>query len=88
MKPLHELGVAELGRALAAKEVSSVEITTHLLARMAAHAELGAVLCTDESTALQQARVADARRADGNFLNAEHFERSAHAASRCRRPER
>ena len=35
MKPLHELGVAELGRALAAKEVSSVEITTHLLARMA-----------------------------------------------------
>ena len=66
MKPLHELGVAELGRALAAKEVSSVEITTHLLARMAAHAELGAVLCTDESTALQQARVADARRADGN----------------------
>ena len=66
MKPLHELGVAELGRALAAKDVSSVEITTHLLARMAAHAELGAVLCTDESTALQQARVADARRADGN----------------------
>ena len=66
MKPLHDLGVAELGRALAAKDVSSVEITTHLLARMAAHAELGAVLCTDESTALQQARVADARRADGN----------------------
>ena len=66
MKPLHELGVAELGRALAAKDVSSVEITTHLLARMAAHAELGAVLCTDESTALQQARVADARRADGS----------------------
>ena len=66
MKPLHELGVAELGRALAAKEVSSVEITTHLLARMAAHAELGAVLCTDEDTALQQARVADARRAGGS----------------------
>ncbi len=66
MKPLHDLGVAELGRALAAKDVSSVEITTHLLARMAAHAELGAVLCTDESTALQQARAADARRADGS----------------------
>ena len=66
MKPLHELGVAELGRALAAKEVSSVEITTHLLARMAAHAELGAVLCIDEDTALQQARVTDARRAGGS----------------------
>ena len=66
MKPLHDLGVAEMARALAAKEVSSVEITTHLLARIAAHKELGAVLCTDENIALQQARAADARRAGGS----------------------
>ena len=66
MKPLHDLGVAEMARALSAKEVSSVEITTHLLARIAAHKELGAVLCTDEDIALQQAQAADARRAGGN----------------------
>ena len=35
--PPHELGVAEaLGRALAARELSSVEVTSHLLDRFAA----------------------------------------------------
>jgi len=33
---LHELGVADLGRALAARELSSVELTAHLLERFAA----------------------------------------------------
>jgi len=64
--PLHERGVAELSRAMAAKEVSSVELTTHLLARLADHQQLGAVLSTDAAFALTQARAADARRAAGD----------------------
>jgi len=64
-KPLHEMGVAELGRALADKAFSSVELTTHLLARLADHQQLGAVLSTDRELALTQARAADARRAGG-----------------------
>jgi aspartyl-tRNA(Asn)/glutamyl-tRNA(Gln) amidotransferase subunit A len=63
---LHEMGVAELGRALAAKQVSSVEITSHLLARLAAHHDLGAVLAQDADASLAQARAADARRAQGD----------------------
>ena len=64
MKALHEMGVAELGRALDAKEVSSVEATKHLLDRLAGHAELNAVLATDPQ-ALEQATAADTRRAAG-----------------------
>jgi aspartyl-tRNA(Asn)/glutamyl-tRNA(Gln) amidotransferase subunit A len=63
--PLHARGVAELGRALQDKEVSSVELTQHLLARIAAHAHLGATLAGDDSLALAAARAADARRARG-----------------------
>ena len=44
MKALHELGVAALGKALASKEVSSAEVTKHLLARVANHEHLGAWL--------------------------------------------
>ncbi len=62
---LHELGVAELGRALAAGELSSVELTTHFLTRLDAHRGLGAVLASDAEAALAQARAADARRAAG-----------------------
>ena len=65
MKALHDMGVAELGRALDEKHVSSVEVTTHLLARVAAHEQLGALLTSDASLALGQARAADARRAAG-----------------------
>ena len=65
MKALHDMGVAELGRALDEKRVSSVEITTHLLARVAAREQLGALLASDASLALGQARTADARRAAG-----------------------
>jgi betaine-aldehyde dehydrogenase len=57
MKALHEMGVAELGRALDAKEVSSVEATTHLLGRLSGHAELNAVLGFDPQ-ALEQAAAA------------------------------
>ena len=56
---LDRAGVAELGRLLEAGDASSVEITTHLLARVARHAHLGAFLCVDEEGALSQARSAD-----------------------------
>jgi aspartyl-tRNA(Asn)/glutamyl-tRNA(Gln) amidotransferase subunit A len=64
MKALHDMGVAELGRALDTKEVSSVEATKDLLARLAAHDELHAVLAFD-AQAQAQAVAADARRAAG-----------------------
>jgi aspartyl-tRNA(Asn)/glutamyl-tRNA(Gln) amidotransferase subunit A len=62
---LHSQGVAELGRALQAKEVSSLELTTHLLARLAAHEHLGVALAGDDGRALDAARAADARRTRG-----------------------
>ena len=64
MKTLHEMGVAELGRALDEKDVSSVEATRHLLERLGGHAELNTVLATDPQ-ALAQAAAADTRRAAG-----------------------
>ena len=63
---LHGLGVAALGRSLRDGQVSSVEITTHLLARLAAHEHLGAMLASDPERALAQARAADARIAAGD----------------------
>ena len=65
MKQIHEMGVAELARALGSREVSSVEATGALLDRMAQHASLGAVLASDRALALAQAQAADARRAAG-----------------------
>ncbi|WP_431260077.1 Asp-tRNA(Asn)/Glu-tRNA(Gln) amidotransferase subunit GatA [Roseateles chitinivorans] len=63
--PLHHLGVAELGRALRAKTVSSTELTQHLLARVAATKDLGAFLHIDEAYALARAKDADTRLAQG-----------------------
>ena len=63
---LHDLGVAQLARKLAAKEVSAEEAARHFLARGAAHASLGAYLATDEEATLAQARAADARIAAGD----------------------
>lgn len=65
MKALHDMGVAELGRALASKEVSSVELTKHLLARVATQEHLGAWLSVDADAAVAQAESADQRRAKG-----------------------
>lgn len=64
-RALHEMGVAELGHALETKAVSSVEAAKHLLARLAEHQQLGAVLASDTELALRQAAAADARRAGG-----------------------
>ena len=58
-------GVTELSRALAAGQISSIELTTTLLAGIRAHTDLGAFLATDEAASLAQARAADARRARG-----------------------
>jgi aspartyl-tRNA(Asn)/glutamyl-tRNA(Gln) amidotransferase subunit A len=65
MKAIHEMGVADLGRAMASKELSSVEATKHLLARVASHEHLGAWLCVDGDKALDQAKMADQRRGAG-----------------------
>ncbi len=46
-------------------ELSSVEATSHLLARLAAHERLGVALAVDPERALAQARAADARLAAG-----------------------
>jgi aspartyl-tRNA(Asn)/glutamyl-tRNA(Gln) amidotransferase subunit A len=62
---LHRQGVAALSRALAAKALSSVELTQQLLAGVEQHAALGAFLATDADAALAQARAADERRARG-----------------------
>ena len=66
MKAVHEMGVAELGHALAARQVSSVEATDGVCSdRLGHHASLGAVLASDRELALKQAAAADARRAAG-----------------------
>ena len=65
MSSLHELGVAAMGRALAAGQLSSLEITQHLLTRVAAFEHLGAFLAQDPQLSLAQAREADACRARG-----------------------
>jgi aspartyl-tRNA(Asn)/glutamyl-tRNA(Gln) amidotransferase subunit A len=62
---LHDLGVAEMGRALQAGRVSSLEITQHLLTRVSGFEHLGAFLARDPQLSLDQARQADARRARG-----------------------
>lgn len=66
MKALQDLGVFDLHLALSKKQVSSVEVTSHLLSRLATFEHLGAWLCTDGDAALAQARAADARRAAGD----------------------
>ncbi|MDI1269129.1 MAG: Asp-tRNA(Asn)/Glu-tRNA(Gln) amidotransferase subunit GatA [Polaromonas sp.] len=62
---LHDLGVAQLAAKLAAREVSSVELTQHFLARIENNAGLGAFLATDSEVSLTQARAADVRLAAG-----------------------
>ncbi|MEO7855019.1 MAG: Asp-tRNA(Asn)/Glu-tRNA(Gln) amidotransferase subunit GatA [Rubrivivax sp.] len=62
----HELGVAETARALRSKQLSSVELTRHLLARATEFAYLGAFLARDDDASLAQAREADKALARGD----------------------
>ncbi|WP_457420038.1 Asp-tRNA(Asn)/Glu-tRNA(Gln) amidotransferase subunit GatA [Roseateles sp. P5_E7] len=66
MKPVHDMGVAELATALKSRAVSSREATQGLLDRIAAHASLGAFLHVDTDGALTRADAADAVLAAGN----------------------
>ena len=60
-----DLGVADLGRAIARGQLSSVEATQALLSGIQARQDLGAFLAVNPDFALQQARAADQRRAQG-----------------------
>ncbi|UUX96268.1 Asp-tRNA(Asn)/Glu-tRNA(Gln) amidotransferase subunit GatA [Aquabacterium sp. J223] len=62
---LHDRGVADLAAALDAGQVSSTELTRHLLNRIEAAKPLGAFLHVDAEAALAAAARADARRAAG-----------------------
>src|SRR5476649_1290385 len=63
---MHNATLAVLSAKLRAKEVSSVEVTKHFLARIAgANARLNAFITVDEEKSLAQARAADARIAKG-----------------------
>ena len=69
-KDLHDLGVAQLAAKLAAREVSSVEVTQHFLARIGQQDSLGAFLATDAEVSLAQAHkafTAEGRIADGQL---------------------
>ena len=63
---LHQMGVAELAKALAERKVSAVEAARHHLDRIRQHQELGAFVAIDEELTLAQARAADANIAAGN----------------------
>jgi aspartyl-tRNA(Asn)/glutamyl-tRNA(Gln) amidotransferase subunit A len=58
--------VTELSAALAAKKISSRELTELCLARMQSQRELNAFISTDESVSVEAARRADLRRAKGD----------------------
>ena len=61
----HDLTVHELQTALAAQQVSAVELAQHFLDRSQAHANLGAYVDFKPEVTLTQARAADARIAAG-----------------------
>ena len=63
---MHESTIRALRDALAAREVSSVELTRLYLDRMAAHGDLNAFVDTSREVSLAQARAADARIAAGD----------------------
>lgn len=62
---MQDFTLTQLSRALAAKQVSSVELAQDCLQRMAAAQALNAFIDVDEVPTLQQAREADARIAAG-----------------------
>ena len=65
---LHDLTLAQASAHLASGQTTSVALTQHALARIEAHADLGAFLHLDAAGALAQAQAADQRRAQGQAL--------------------
>ena len=61
---LHDLSVFDLATKLAARDVSSVEVTQHFLSRVKTE-QLGAFLAVDADVSLTHAKAADARLAAG-----------------------
>ncbi len=59
---LHAMGVADASQALASGKTSSVELVTHLLARVAKHQHLGAFVHLARDNALAAAKDADTKR--------------------------
>ena len=67
MSNLHTLSVAEIATGLANKDFSSLEMTTHLLGRIdALNKDLNSFITVTAEQALEQAKAADALRADGD----------------------
>ncbi|SEB26120.1 Asp-tRNA(Asn)/Glu-tRNA(Gln) amidotransferase subunit GatA [Variovorax sp. YR216] len=63
---IHQMGVAELAKALQGRKVSAVEAARHQLDRIDQHKDLGAFVAVDEELTLAQARAADEKLAAGN----------------------
>jgi aspartyl-tRNA(Asn)/glutamyl-tRNA(Gln) amidotransferase subunit A len=64
---MYDKTITELSKALAAREFSAVELAQSLLDRISAHNQtLNAFITVTPELALEQARQADARRADGD----------------------
>ncbi|GGL95927.1 glutamyl-tRNA(Gln) amidotransferase subunit A [Pseudomonas asuensis] len=64
--PMHTLTLAEISRALSAKEFSAEELTRALLDRIAqVDPELNSFITVTEAQAIEQAKAADQRRAQG-----------------------
>jgi aspartyl-tRNA(Asn)/glutamyl-tRNA(Gln) amidotransferase subunit A len=63
---LHEWGVARAAAALAAREVSGVELASALLERIESHSGIGAFLHVASDAALAAAKASDERRAQGD----------------------
>ncbi len=63
---MHRKTLAELAAALKQKEISSVELTRHFLARIERHKTLNAFVTLEPEKSLAQAKAADARRAKGD----------------------
>lgn len=64
---MHQLTLANISKALAAKQFSAQELTTHLLARIEQFdPQLNSFITVSPDTALQQAEAADQLRSSGN----------------------
>ena len=63
---LHQKSIAEHAESLRGGDYSSVELTQHFLARIAAHDELNAFITVTPERALQQAEAADKRLKNGD----------------------